>query len=277
MLGFLKSRYASGLTHYMQVAEQEALMETQWAESEQNKALMTALLHKLEILTGHNPGALAKQLLPYKPIPQMTRAIHLGVPSELLRRRPDIIAAERRVASAHANISVAMANLFPDINLGWLLAWQTQSLASNIFAMQHSESSFFGTFNAPLLNLTLYRIIDLRKREAALAAIQYQMTVMHALHDVEIQYNYCTHYKASAEHFKRAVARRRLVLKLANDTYRKGSSDFNTVLRAERDTTRLELAYVHAIVGYQTAQINLYKALGGGVCATKRQPMAGSH
>lgn len=262
---FLKSRYKAGLTNYIAIAQQDAFIETQLAELEQNKAVINMILHKIERLTGNNPNVLAKQLLPYKPIPQMTNAINLGLPAELLRRRPDIIAAERRIAAAHANIRVAMANLFPQITIGWLLAWQTQSIASSIFAMQDPESSFFGTFTAPLINLSLYRIVDLRKREEALAVIQYQIAVISALHDVETQYNFCQHYHASQNHLKRAVEQKRLVLTLATNTYQKGASDFNTVLRSEEDLNHLEISYLHNIVMYQMAKINLYKALGGGV------------
>ena len=268
-LAFLKSRYKSGLTNYINIAQQDALIETQLAELEQNKAHIMMLLHKIEILTGHSPGTLAKQLLPPKPIPQMTQNVNLGVPSELLRRRPDIIAAERRIAAAHANIRVAIANLFPQISVGWLLGWQTQTIASNLIALQNPESTFFGTFNAPLLNLSLYRNIDLKKREKVLAVLQYEITVLTALHDVETQYNYCLHYKASANHLKQAVDKKQLVLKLANNIYQKGAADFNTVLRSEEDLDLLETAYLHNIVIEQLAKINLYKALGGGIYEPK--------
>ena len=265
ILIFLKSRYRAGLTNYMNIAQQNAFIETQLADLEQNKAIIMMLLHKIEILTGYPPGALSKKLLPFHPIPKLTHKISLGIPAQLLCRRPDIIAAEERVAAAHANIRVAMANLFPQITIGWLLAWQTQSIASSIFAMQDPESTFFGTFTAPLINFTLYRIVDVRKREEAIAVINYEITVLRALHEVETQYNFYQRYQASAAHLNRAVSEKKLVLKLAKDSYKKGITDFNTVLRTEEDLNRLELSYLHQIVLYQTAKINLYKALGGGI------------
>jgi NodT family efflux transporter outer membrane factor (OMF) lipoprotein len=265
MLALLNSRYTSGLTNYINIAQQDALMETQLAELEQNKAHMMMLLHKIEILTGYAPGGLAKFLLPHKPIPQMTQPINLGVPAELLRRRPDIIAAERRVAAAHANIRVAIASLFPQISVGWLLGWQTQTISNNIIGLHNPDSTFFGTFNAPLLDARVYQNIDVKKREKIVAILQYEMTVLTALHDVETQANYCRHYKASAGHLKHAVKQKRLVLKLAKNTYQKGAADFNTVIRSEEDLNHLEIAYLHNIVIYQLAKINLYKALGGGI------------
>lgn len=265
ILLFLKSRYQTGLINYINIAQQEALVETQLGKLEQNKALIMMLLHKIERLTGKNPGRLASRLLPYKPIPQMNHSVNLGVPSELLRRRPDIIVAERRVAGAHANIRIALANLFPQINVGWLLGWQTQTLASNIFAVKNPESTFFGTFNAPIINLSLFRDVTFRKNEKRQAVLQYRDVVLNALHDVETQYNYCRHYKASLVHLKRAVAQKRLAVKLARNTYRKGLSDFNTVLLSEENLNQLEMNYLHNILIYQLARIDLYKALGGGV------------
>ena len=265
LLTFLNARYKSGLTNYINIAQQDALIELQYADIEQNKAIIIMLLHKIEILTGNNPGVLASQLLPYHPISDITPPVNLGVPATLLCRRPDIVAALERVKAGHANIRVAMANLFPQVNLGWLFAWQTQSIASFLVSLQHPESSFFGTLTAPLINMSLYRIVDLRKREKALIVLQYQLTVMRAFHDVETQYNYYQHYKRSAEHLKHAVKQKRLVLKLAKDTYKKGATDFNTLLRSEEELSHVEMTYLHNIVMYQTARIHLYAALGGGL------------
>ncbi|MGL5742974.1 MAG: TolC family protein [Legionella sp.] len=107
-----------------------------------------------------------------------------------MRRRSDIIAAEQRVAVAHANIMIAVANLFPQVTVGWLFGWQTQTLATNFIAIQNPDSTLFGPFNAPFFNLSLYRAIDLRKREKVIAVLHYEIAVLRALHDVETQYNY---------------------------------------------------------------------------------------
>ena len=269
ILQFVKSRYKAGNTKYIDIAQQNSLIEAQLAEVEQNKAVITAVLHKIELLTGNNPGILAKTLLPVKPIPRITQTINLGVPSDLLRRRPDIIAAEQRVALAHANIKVAIANLFPQINIGWLLGWQTQTLASNLFAIKNPASTLFGTFDASIFNLASYRVIDVRKREKILALLQYQLTVMSALHEVEEQYSYCKHYSASEKHLRQAVNEKQLVLRLFKNSYEKGAADFGAVLLAEQELNKLENSYLQNIMLLQVAKINLYKALGGGIVLSK--------
>ena len=265
ILNMLQSHYTKGTINYISLAQQKALMETELAKIEQDSALEIAIIHKLEVLTGKNHGGLTHQLHPYRPVPPMTRTINLAVPSELLRRRPDIIAAEKRVEAAHANIRVATAELFPKITMGWLLAWQTQSLSSNLFALNGPQSLFFGLLDAPLLSLRLARMVDLRKREKAVTVLVYEMTVLNALHEVETQYNYCVHSKASATHFKRALTQKKLVLFLASDSYKKGASDFNTVLRAEEDVSLLDISYLHQVVAFNVAQIRLYQALGGDI------------
>lgn len=262
LFSFIQSRYKKGLISYIPIAEQRGLIHIQAAEIEKNNALIHLRMHQIEQLIGANPDALAKELEPYKPMPTIKNHIHLGVPAQLLCRRPDIIAAERRVAAAHANIRIAMASLFPELNLGWLLAWQTQSIGRVLFSLQDKESSFFGTMAAPLFNLNLHRMVSLREREKALAVLHYQLTVLKALHEVKTQYDYYTHYKASTQHLKQAVADKKLVLRLIKNTYEHKLSDFNTVLRTEEDVNRLALLYLHDKTIYQLAQIKLYKTLG---------------
>jgi NodT family efflux transporter outer membrane factor (OMF) lipoprotein len=263
ILSVLNSRYKSGLSNYLNIAQQEALIATQSAELEQNRAFMAMVSQKLELLTGQLPGTLSSRLAVRKPLPQTLRKVNLGIPSELLRRRPDIRAAERRVAAAHANIRVAMANLFPQISVGWLVAWQAQTLSNNIVSLHNATSSFLGTFNAPLFNLSLLQTLSLREREKILAVFQYQLAVMRALHEVELQASYCKFYQKSAKNLKQAVEKKQLVLKLAKNVYQQGNSDFETVFRAEEDVNRLEISYLHEVVQYQIAKIHLLQSLGG--------------
>ena len=265
VLGLLTSRYHSGLSNYLNTSQQDALILTQLAEIEQNKAIIMMIIHKLELLTGNPPGLLTPQLAKPRSIPQITQKTTLEIPSEILRRRPDIIAAERRVAAAHANIRVATANLFPQVTaLGWLYAWQTQALSTNLLALQNTTSSVLATFNIPLLNLTINRMVDVREREKAVAVLQYDLAILRALHEVETQYEFCQHYEKSAAYLKHAVEKKRLAFKLAKNSYQNGASDFNTVLMAQEDLNHLELSYLHNVVIFQMAKIKLYTALGGG-------------
>lgn len=265
VLELLVSRYRAGKISYIDIAQQKALIETQSAEKEQNRAAIMALIHKIELLTGQNPGALNETLSQPQPVPNIHRVIHLGLPSELLRRRPDIIAAEQKVAAAHANMRVAIANLYPQLSIGWLLGWQIQTLSQNINMLQNPESAMLGSFNALLFDLSNYRAVEVKKREKMLVLLQYQLTIMSALHEVETQYGYYNYYKKSINHLKKALEHKEVALILSKDVYKKGVFDFNTILSLEQTVYMLENAYLHTDVLQKIATIQLYTALGGGV------------
>ena len=261
----LHSNYRSGKDNYINVVQQDSLLETEKAELSQNAAKISALISKLEILLGENPGILTSLLSKSSDLSSVNTEINLGVPSNLLRRRPDIIAAERKVAATHANINAAIGELFPNISVGWLLAWQSQTLAANIFSLKNSEQHYFGTFSAPLVNLTLYKIVDLRKRQKAIAVIQYELTVLRALHDVTINYDNYQRNKTSTLHYSRALDDKKLAVKLLKNLYSNDALDFNTLLQSEKDLHKLEIRHVESNIASHIALVNLYKSLGGNV------------
>ncbi len=126
----LKRNYRYGKDNYMQVLQQDALIETERAELSQNTAAINALISKIEILSGENPGALSQLLASSADIPLLDIRVNLSTPSDILHRRADVMAAERRIAAAHANVNAAIAELFPTVSLGWLLAWQKPNIIS---------------------------------------------------------------------------------------------------------------------------------------------------
>lgn len=265
LLAFVKQRYDSGVDNYIGVAQQDSLIETELAELSQNEAVITMLINKIETLVGKNPGFLVPLLSQYHPIPHVTKRINLGVPSDVLRRRPDILASEYRVVTANANVGAAIAALFPEFSIGYLSSWQSQQVDSNVTQLMNTESRFFGLFHAPLIDLTLYKNIALKNREKAVAVLQYQTTVLQALHEVSDQYSFYKHHKVSYSHLSKALNDKQLVLKLEKDRYAKNVTEFSNVLRAEEELNRIEIQQLHSEVAAHVALINLYKALGGGI------------
>ncbi|WP_061515644.1 TolC family protein, partial [Legionella pneumophila] len=264
LLSVINSRYHNGFCDYVDVVQQKSLISVLQSDTELADGLAKILIHKLEILTGNLPGALNKTLSHYRPIPTSTKKINLGIPSSLLNHRPDIIAAERRVAAAHANINIAMTSLFPQLSLGWLLAWQTRLISTNLISFANPQSTFFGTFNAPLFDLSAYRNLDVQKQEKILLVIQYELTVLNALHEVENQYTNYIHYKASTVYLKKAAQQKQLALKLTKEKYQKGLTSYDTLFRLQDDLNHIELSYVHNVSLMERARINLYNAIGNG-------------
>lgn len=262
LLDVINSRYRNGFCDYVDVVQQKSLISVLQSDAELTDGFIKILVHKLEILTGNLPGALNKTLSTFTPIPTSKQKIDLGIPSSLLSHRPDIMAAEKLVAAAHANINIALASLFPQLSLGWLFAWQTRLISANLVSFSNPQSTFFGTFNAPLFDLGAYRNLDVYKQEKILLVIQYEMTVLNALHEVENQYTNYIHNKASAVYLKKAAQQKQLALKLTKEKYQKGLTSYDTLFRLQDDLNHIELSYVHTVSLREQARINLYHALG---------------
>lgn len=265
ILDFNKSKYKRGYINYIGVAQQSSFIEMQAAELEKQYALQRAAISKIETLTNQAPGALREKLLFPKPLPKHPQYIPLDIPSSLLRRRPDIQAAERRIAAAHTNIRIAMTSLFPQLSVGWLWGWQIESVQNNVVQIKNPNSMFYGGLNAPLFDYGLYKMVDVRKREKMITILQYRLAILNALQEVETQYYYCKHYKKGLVHWRRALQQKALALKLNRELYLKGATNFEVVLHTEEDFMMYQNSFTFYDYQYLIAQVNLYKALGGDI------------
>jgi multidrug efflux system outer membrane protein len=188
----------------------------------------------------------------------------VGLPSDLLRRRPDIRRAEAQLHAATARIGVAVADLFPRFNLTGSLGF-----AANDIARVGTQGSRFWSFS-PSVTWPVFAGGKIRwniKVQNALeeqALLAYQQTVLSALKDVEIA---LVAYAKEQEHQKSltlAVANNRQAVDLAMKLYVAGKTDFLNVLNAQRDLFLTEDALTQSTRTLATNLIALYKALGGG-------------
>ena len=120
-----QSRFKAGLDSDLDVAEAEANVATTAADVPTLEIQVQQTIHQLSILLGEEPMALAAELEKDTPIPPTPLEIPVGLPSDLLRRRPDVMEAERQLAESTANIGVAVANLFPKFSLTGSLGQQS--------------------------------------------------------------------------------------------------------------------------------------------------------
>lgn len=265
LVEMMKSRYRQGLISYMHVQQQETLVISKQLEIAQSSAQISLMIHQIEQLTGHFPGQLRRALTQKKSfsINLNSAPIRTNLPSSVLQKRADVLAAERQIAAAHAQVRVAIANLFPKISVGWILGWQTQTLASNIMAINNPDSTAYGIFNAPMLNLSLYRTIDVQRNKKRLAVIAYQLVVMHALFEVNLaQENYQNLQRLNHEYGK-LLSKKRLILNLSMNAYQHGLKDYLEVLQAQEDLSRVELMALHHKILVQHAVVDWYTAIGG--------------
>jgi outer membrane protein, multidrug efflux system len=218
----------------------------------------------LSILLARPPADLLEDLSRPGVVPLTPPEVPVGLPSDLLRRRPDIRAAEANLHAAAALIGVAVADFYPQFSLTGSLNYQN-SLARDLFA---GPSGIYS--GGPQVNWPIFSggstISNLRLQKAATDAayITYQKTVLAALADVESN---LVAFAKEWDHRKalsRAVVKYRRALELAQQLYQAGTEEFLTVLDAERSLLASETALAQSRQAISSDLVNIYRALGGG-------------
>lgn len=259
-----EDRFKAGLTGELDVRQEQELLATTEATVPTLETTLKQAVHALGVLLGQPPGALTQELSSTTPIPLSPPVVPVGLPSDLLRRRPDVREAERQLAAATANIGVQTAELFPKFSLGTTAGLQSFN-ASDFLSLGSRYWSAGPTVTWRLLD---YGRIHSQIKEADAQQKQaldtYQQTVLTALQDVEddlVAYaNEQTRFKALNE----AVVADRRALELSKDLYTAGNGDFLSVLDSERSLLGDEDQSVDSQRAETENLITLYKALGGG-------------
>ena len=217
----------------------------------------------IAVLLGQFPEDLAKELARPNAIPVLPARVPPGLPVDLLRRRPDIHAAERQLAAATARIGVATADLFLRVAVSGALGGQGGPSPSTIpvtFIGAGGPSVYW-----PVLDFgTLDAIADIAELRAHEDLAGYKQTILTAVQQVD---DAVASYGAEQDGLKnldRALTAARQATKLATERYNRGLTDYLNVLDAERQEFDLEEQYVNAQQAAGEELISLYKALGGG-------------
>jgi multidrug efflux system outer membrane protein len=215
------------------------------------------------VLTGDTPEALIAELSAPKPLGAVP-AIPAGLPSDLLRRRPDVRAAERTLAAATADIGVAVADLYPRFSLTAAPALVSTALASLLQWGSRSYSAGAG-LSWPLLNGGRTRAnIAVANAQQEQALIAYRKTILIALQDVEDALSRSDGdrgHMASLEGALRDAARAE---DIARTRYRGGLTTYSDVLLAQARRLKLEDEVTETRGALARDDVALFKALGGG-------------
>ncbi|MBS1187752.1 MAG: efflux system, outer rane lipoprotein, NodT [Burkholderiaceae bacterium] len=225
---------------------------------------LSAAENRLAVLLGKNPGSLRQQLQAAKPLPDLPPSVASGIPSDVLRQRPDLIVAERTLAAETARVGQKLAKRFPSLKLGESFGWQAYSLGA-IGAAGTLARTVTGTLAATLFDGgNLRSAVEIQNAVQEQALISYQKSVLLALEEVE---NGLKSYAVGRE---RVDARRgaaeaaRNAAQLTRNLYQSGLADFQKVLETERTLLSAEDNLAVAEAGMRTSLVKLYKALGGG-------------
>jgi NodT family efflux transporter outer membrane factor (OMF) lipoprotein len=259
-----RQRFRAGLTNDLDVARAEAEVTTTTAQLPDLTRQMDASLQTLAVTLGTDAQSLETELGPVRPIPVAPPNVPVGLPSDLLRRRPDVRAAERQIASATAQIGVATAELFPQFTLTGSLGLQSDHFKS-IGNFNSRYWSIGPSVSWPLFDAGKIRSnIALQKAITAEKWANYQKTVLQALSDVETALESYTNERDRRVQLAKSVQALQRALDLANQLYKQGVGEFLDVLDAERSLFTAEDLLAQSDQAVSADLVSLYKALGGG-------------
>ena len=257
-------RHEAGLSDYLAVEQARYDLENTRAQIPSLQAGLEEAMNRIAILLGEQPGAVHEELAERNPIPIPPTGVFVGVPADILRRRPDVRKAERELAAQTARIGVAKADLYPKVNLSGSIGLASLTLGT-LFSASNGTSS-----GSAIISWPVFKGGAIRKNIEVQSALQeqylyaYESSVNSALEEVE---NALAAY-AKEEERRRSLQDAALAAQRAADLvmweYQAGLTDFSNVLITQRSL----LSAQDQLAGTQGAVtadlIRLYKALGGG-------------
>ena len=263
-LELTRVRFEAGLVSDLDVARAEAQVQTTASQIPTLEVSARQSIHFLSVLLGQEPNALVQQLTPQTAIPSSPPEVQVGIPSELLRRRPDIRRAERSLAAATSRIGVATADLFPKFSITAALGLGSAKIGNLV----DSGSGFWSILpgvSLPIFNRgRIHSNIAVQNAREEQALVTYEQTVLTSLKEVEDSLVSFTENQTRRKTLAGAVDANRRARDLANQLYKQGLTDFLSVLQAERDLYASEDALAQGDRNVTSDFIALYKALGGG-------------
>jgi NodT family efflux transporter outer membrane factor (OMF) lipoprotein len=259
-----ESRERNGVATRYETSSARAQLATINATVPELTQHRNVLMNALALLLGAEPRALDAQLRQVMPLPSLPAEVPVGVPSELARRRPDILRAEAQLHAATASIGVAKADFYPRIGLKGRIgveAFESGDLSS-------WDSRFFSI--GPTIYLPIFQGGQLVQRLALnearqkTAALVYRQTVLQAWHEVDNALDaWATQQRQHAE-LSVSYEQNRQALQVAERGYREGAADYLSVLTAQRNLLASQTSLNASATNATLTLVNLYKALGGG-------------
>jgi NodT family efflux transporter outer membrane factor (OMF) lipoprotein len=268
-LRIAESRFTGGVSTERDVEQAKTLLFNTQAAIPTLEAQLQQAKNALSVLLGLPPGNLADILAGASGIPAPPPTVAVGIPADLLRRRPDVRSAELQAVAQSAQIGVAKADLFPAFSLNGSFGFvSTDAGRSDLSDMFRWSSRLVSTGPAFQWNILNYgritnnvRLQDARFQELL---ITYQNTVLQAQQEVE---NYLAGFlraQENADSLSQSAQAARRSLDLAVVQYQQGSTDFTTVLTAQQALLTAQDSFATALGAISGNLIGVYRALGGG-------------
>jgi outer membrane protein, multidrug efflux system len=265
-LKLVEARLTVGRGTALDTERANALVQTTAASIPSLETALIRTRYRIAVLTGQVPTALDTQLANQKPLPGMKPVAlnSIGSPENLLRRRPDVAAAEQQVAAAAARIGIARSELFPRLTLGGSVGLNAGRIAD-----LGKSAAFVYNLGASLL----WTLLDFGRNRAQIAAasargeaavIAYEKAVLGALEETEGALAAYTRTQRQTESLFAAAQSAGKAAEIARARFTAGTSDFLAVLDAERELLAARDRLAQAQTGGATSLVAVYKSLAGG-------------
>ncbi len=262
-LELTRSRRRAELAPALDVAQAESNLALTRSEIPALEAAQDDALYRLALLLGGAPGV-AHDLVDDPSIPAPPPLVGLGLPTDVLLRRPDLRAAERRLAAESARIGVAVADLYPRFSLtggyGYESLDTSQTLDSDSRTFYVGPSFRWNLFDGGRVRGNVRRQDALAER----ARVEFEAAVLRALQEIESSVSAFRRERERAGHLDAAARAAETAVGYVRDLYREGLTDFQNVLDAERTLFRSQDQAADSRGAVARAWIRIYRALGGG-------------
>jgi NodT family efflux transporter outer membrane factor (OMF) lipoprotein len=260
----IQSRYDAGLSNELEVQQARYNLESTRSKLPSLRSGLDAALNRLAILLGKPPGSVHAELQQRRPIPLPPPSVAVGVPAEVLRRRPDIRSAERNLAAQTARIGVATADLYPKFSLSGSIGLESLELGDFLEDASHTwkigPGVSWNIFDAGAVR----RNIEVQSALQEQALIQYEASILTALEEVENALVAYYEEQNRRNALKNATEAARKAAQLSEEQYKAGLVDFSDVLDAQRSLLSFEDQLAESNGNVTSNLMRLYKALGGG-------------
>lgn len=265
LLDLVERRFRAGLATDREEAQAQALLSEARASLQPLAIDLAAQLNRLDVLMGAQPGTYAAELNSSHPILPLPPAIPSNLtPAEVLRRRPDVIAAERQLAASNARIGQAIAEYYPKISISGLLGFESLS-AGDLFKA--------ATFQPEAVAGLRWRLFDFGKVDAEVAGARganaealalYRRSILHAAEDVEDAFTAFVQLEAHGEELRREVAALKRARDSSQNAYTAGVIPLTDVLEANRQLLSAQDQLALTRANTDQAAVQSFRAIGGG-------------
>ncbi len=256
-------RYQAGLSDELSVQQARYNLENTRSQIPNLRTGLEEAMNRIAVLLGEQPGKIHEELKKQVPIPVPSLKVAVGVPEEVLRRRPDVRRAERQLAAQTARIGVATADLYPKFTLSGSIGLEALSLSN-------PSSGTWSLSGGPRISWAIFKAGAICQNIEVQSALQeqyliaYESAILSALEEVENGLVAYAEEQQRKESLSEATHAAQRALELAQHKFQAGLTDFSNVLDAQRSLLSLQDQLAQSEGAVTSNLVRLYKALGGG-------------